>query len=291
MKTYANETMKLLFNRASCRSFEKKPIEDDVLNEVIDAGLHAATGGNLQPFSIIKIASETNKNWLVDECKMQNLVRNAAVNLLFLIDWKRTEKWAKALNAPYVAIDSYRHFWIAFQDTVICAQNICTAADAMGLGSVYIGAVESCFMELKEKFEIPNGVFPVVLLSMGYPKKYPAPAPKLGIETVVHEEKYIERSDEELIAAYDKKYGGKTHKITEERLETIYQVIQEVDGKVRAETIVDDIKKTGYFNMAQFYFGLKYKADWSAADNDSFVETLKQCGFSWITGENIPNKI
>ena len=54
-KNFPNKTIELLLNRSSCRSFENKPIPDDILEYVLKAGVHAATGGNLQPYSIIKI--------------------------------------------------------------------------------------------------------------------------------------------------------------------------------------------------------------------------------------------
>ncbi len=170
---YVNDTMRLLFERASCRTFQDKPIEDNILNDIINAGLHGATGGNLQPYSIIKITSKERKSRLVDECGMQNIVANAPVNLLFCIDWRRLGQWAEASHAPFTATKSYRHFWIALQDTIICAQNICTAADTLGLGSVYIGTVESCFMEIKEICSIPSGVFSCCLIKPWIPHKIP----------------------------------------------------------------------------------------------------------------------
>ncbi|WP_113674357.1 nitroreductase family protein [Vallitalea guaymasensis] len=283
-KEYQNETMKLLYERASCRSFQDKDIEEDLLNQVIDAGLHGATGGNLQPYSIIKITSEETKKRLVEECEMQKIVANAPVNLLFCIDWRRLGRWAKACNAPFTATKSYRHFWIALQDTVICAQNICTAADSVGLGSVYIGTVESCFIELKSICNIPEGVFPVVLLSLGYPTKYPAPRKKLGVEALVHNEQYQDLDIEELIRLHDEKYEHKTLPITEEKLQTIYEVTADVSDKSNAENIINTIKEQGHINMAQRYFGLHYMANWSCTGNQEFIDTLINYGFDWIKG-------
>ncbi|GMQ55752.1 NADPH-dependent oxidoreductase [Vallitalea sediminicola] len=282
---YQNETMKLLYERASCRSFQDKDIEEDLLNDVIDAGLHGATGGNLQPYSIIKITNEETKKRLVDECEMQKIVANAPVNLLFCIDWRRLGRWAEACNAPFTATKSYRHFWIALQDTVICAQNICTAADSVGLGSVYIGTVESCFMELKSICNIPEGVFPVVLLSLGYPTKYPAPRNKLGVEALVHNEQYQDLDIEELIKLHDEKYEHKTLPVTEEKLQTIYEVTADVSGKSKAEDIINTIKEQGNINMAQRYFGLHYMANWSCTGNQEFIDTLINYGFDWIKGD------
>lgn len=283
-KEYQNETMKLLYERASCRSFQDKDIEEDLLNEVIDAGLHGATGGNLQPYSIIKITSKETKKRLVEECEMQKIVANAPVNLLFCIDWRRLGRWAEACNAPFTATKSYRHFWIALQDTVICAQNICTAADSVGLGSVYIGTVESCFMELKSICNIPEGVFPVVLLSLGYPTKYPAPRNKLGVEALVHNEQYQDLDIEELVRLHDEKYEHKTLPITEEKLQTIYEVTADISDKSNAENIINTIKEQGHINMAQRYFGLHYMANWTCTGNQEFIDTLINYGFDWIKG-------
>lgn len=289
-KKYSNDTMRLLYERASCRSFKDMKIPDVVLNEVIEAGLHGATGGNLQPYSIIKITQDETKKRLVNECHMQKIVENAPVNLLFCIDWRRIGRWAEACNAPFVATKSYRHFWIALQDTIITAQNICTAADAVGLGSVYIGTVESCFMELKSIFNIPEGVFPVVLLSLGYPTKYPAPVNKLGIEALVHEEAYIDLPIDKIKEFHDEKYNHRKIPITESNLSQISEVATDVGGKEYAEDMLRKIQEEGHINMAQRYFGLHYKANWSAIGNKEFIEALKAYGFSWIEGKDFPVK-
>lgn len=289
-KNYSNETMKLLYERASCRAFQNKEIPENVLNEVINAGLHAATGGNLQPYAIIKIVEDETKKRLVNDCDMQNLVANAPVNLLFCIDWRRIGRWAKACNAPFVATKSYRHFWIALQDTVICAQNICTAADAVGLGSVYIGTVESCFMELKSIFNLPEGVFPVVLVSLGYPIKYPAPANKLGIQAIVHEETYKDLDIDTLKELHDEKYNYKKFPLSQSNLSQIHEVASDIGGKKYADQMLNNIETTGYINMAQRYFGLHYKANWSCVGNKDFVDTLLAYGFTWIKGEDFPVK-
>lgn len=289
-KDYPNETMKLLYERASCRSFKDQEIPQEVLNQVIEAGLHAATGGNLQPYSIIKITQKDTKKRLVEECEMQKIVEDAPVNLLFCIDWRRIGRWAKACDAPFVAFKSYRHFWISIQDTVICAQNVCTAADSMGLGSVYIGTVESCFMELKSICNIPEGVFPVVLLSLGYPVKYPAPANKLGIEAVVHEETYKDIPEDKLVELLDEKYQHKTFPNSESNLSQISEVASDIGGKEYAAQMIENIKKTGYINMAQRYFGLHYKANWSCIGNEAFIKTLKAYGFTWIEGKDFPTR-
>lgn len=276
-----NETMRLLVERASCRNFADKPIPEDVLDSILDAGVHAATGGNLQPYSIIKIESGETKNRLAKMCE-QNFIAKAPVNLLFCIDWYRLERWAKLEIAPFTATRSFRHFWISFQDTIISAQNICTAADALDLGSVYIGTIMEFMPEVRDMCGLPKGVLPVVLLCLGYPKSALMVRRKLGREVVVHNEKYRELDDSSLKKVFDEKYHHAKIEMTDERLERIREVCQKVHGEAFAQECVSDIKEKGYINVAQRYFGLHYSADLMPDGNDGFLALMREFGFGWF---------
>jgi len=280
---YPNQTMELLIERASCRDFSNKKIPPHVLQLIIEAGIHAPTGGNLQPYSIIKIEDNDTKQKLA-ELGMQSFITKAPVALLFCIDWRRIERWASLEDAPFTATSSFRHFWISFIDTVICAQNICTAADSMGLGSVYIGTVINLLTDIRDMFKLPKGVFPVILVCMGYPKVRLQPQKKLGIDIVVHSERYHEIQDEELTNAFNKKYRDYREKfeITKERLEMIFKVCKEVHGEEFAKKCVGRIKENGYINTAQYYFGLHYRANLMPTENDAFLRIMKEFGFDWF---------
>lgn len=283
--------MKLLIERASCRDFSNKKIPHHVLQFILEAGIHAPSGGNLQPYSIIKITDDEAKRKLAEKCG-QGFTGKAPVLLLFCIDWHRIERWATLEVAPFTATSSFRHFWICFQDTLVCAQNICTAADSMGLGSVYIGSVIDLVTYVKDLFKLPKGVFPIVLLCLGYPKTKPLPRKKLSVNAIVHSEFYHKTTDQDLIDAFDKKYHEEfeiTEKrqqtklgITKGRLEKISEVCREVHGEEFAKRCVDRIKKNGYINMAQYYFGLHYRADIMPKGNNTFLNLMQKSGFNWF---------
>ena len=277
-RSFPNETLRLLIERSTCRSFEDKKIPPDVLNLILESGIHAATGGNLQPYSILKIENQATKDKLTKLVGNQPFVSTAPVDLLFCIDYHRLERWAKLEKAPYAARSSFRHFWIGFQDTIITAQSICTAADALDLGSVYIGTVLECFRELRAMFELPDGVFPVVLLCLGYPKVRPEPRKKLDVPVMVHDEKYRDPTDDDLLAAFEQKYPGWKKDITDERLETIAQVCRDVHGDAFADGCLSNISEQGHIKAAQNYFGLHYVANGMAANNDEFMAIMEEFG-------------
>jgi nitroreductase len=280
-KDYPNETLSLLCERASCRNFSDKEIPEDVLNFIFEAGVHAPTGGNLQPYSIIKIKDRKKKDKLAKLCQ-QNFIGKAPLDLLFCIDWHRLKRWAELGVAPFTATSSFRHFWISFQDTVISAQNVCTAADAMGLGSVYIGTVVDLIPEVRKMFDLPQGVFPVVLLCIGYPATRALPRKKLDAKAIVHDEKYNDISDDELLHFYDEKYSGVKIDINKERMEIIKQVCEETQGEKFAEKCLNKIKETGYISPVQRYFGLHYIANLMPEGNESFLKIMEESGFKWF---------
>jgi len=287
-ETLENETIRLLHQRASVRAFEDRPIPDDVLEQVLTAGIHAPTGGNLQPYSIVKITEPATNRHLAVRCG-QEFIGTAPVNLLFCLDYHRLGRWAEIERAPYTATSSFRHFWIGFQDVIIAAQNICTAADALGLGSVYIGTVVEFIPELRQMFDLPSGVLPVVLLCLGWPKHRPAPRPKLPVEVCVHDGHYRRMSDAEIDAAFDAKFPTKDRpqfqmELTPERRTQIEKTARRACGVEFARRCMEHVDRFGWVPMPHRYFGLHYRADEMPADNERFLSEIAEAGFSWFEG-------
>lgn len=281
-KEFPNETLKILHERGSLRDFSERRIPEEILNQILEAGIHSPTGGNLQPYSIIKIQKKQAKKKLAELCG-QNFVEKAPVNLLFCIDWYRLKKWAEIEVAPFTATSSFRHFWISFQDTIIAAQSIVVAAESLGLGSVYVGTIIDIIPEVIKMFELPKGVFPVVLLCIGYPaSSKPLPRRKLGINTVVHSEVYKKKSNKDLVNAFNEKYREIKIPITKERLARIYKVCVDVHRSNFADKCIEKIKQNGYINAVQRYFGLHYLANEMPKNNEEYLKIMEEAGFYWF---------
>ena len=279
--TYSNQTIETLIERASCRSYTDDAIPPETLELVLEAGVRAATGGNLQPTSIIQIENQETKDWLAEECG-QSFIGEAPVLLTFCIDWWRGKRWAELEVAPFSATSSFRHFWISFQDTIICAQSICTAADALGLGSCYIGTIIDMVPALCERLELPESVFPVVLLTLGVPKRPPKVRLKLDPAVLVHKERYQKLDDKALLAAYESKYPGYRVELSEERLAQVQEVCRQVHGSEFAEQCVQKMRENGYISAVQRYFGLHYRANLMPQGNDEYLALMRKRGFEWF---------
>jgi len=220
----------------------------------------------------------------------QKFIATAPVNLLFCIDYRRNARIAEKGLAPYTAPYAFRHFWISFQDVIITAQSICTAADALGLGSCYIGTIMEYIEECSAMFDLPEGVIPVVLLTLGYPANPPVVRNKLGAEIVVHHEKYQDADIDILYTAYQTREKNWKMDITPEYLEQFRDVCDFVDGKDFAAKAVADVEQKGHFNAIQYRFGLHYSADQMPEGNHKIMAKLKarglKCFEKWVKDES-----
>lgn len=282
MKNNNLKLIEILHNRASVRNYSEKEIEPEILDQIFKAAVHGPSGGNLQPWSVIKIQNQEVKDKL-GEMVFQKFISKAPVLLLFCMDLRRNEILAKKGCAPYTARESFRHFWISFQDTIIAAQNICVAADVYGLGSCYIGTIMEFHNETVDMFKLPPGVYPVVLLSMGYSRtKYPEPTKKFAVDMMIHDEVYHDPDPEELWKAYQERENHRIIEINEQRMKSFEKCCRDVFSPQEAEQCIDLVKKQNGFNIIQYVFGLHYEANSMPVGNLEFLGNFKNSGFSWM---------
>ncbi len=261
----AREALNQMKERYSCRAFSDEKVPEDILKEIIEVGLRAASGGNLQPYSIIVVKDEENKNLLYEACGEQKFIQEASVNLVFLMDWHKYDIYTKQKNAPFVAYKTFFHFLIAMQDIMCTAQSIETAAFLSGIGSCYVGSIIGESSLVKEKLNLPDKTYPVLVLSLGYPKNAaPAKINKLSYDTVVFDEKYRDFADEDIFKAYESKYEGRTTNLPQkdpyksESLEKFKKALLTSYSDEDAQKIFEKAVEDGFINETQRRFGLHY---------------------------------
>lgn len=278
---YPNETLRILNERASLRHFADREIEPEKLELLMLTASNAPSGGNNQPVSIIKIQDKAVREKLAEMC-WQPFIGKAPLNLLFCLDLHRNGVIAKHGDCPYTAGFAFRHFWISFQDTLIAAQNVCTAADALGLGSCYIGTIMEHFEACVQMFELPELVIPVVLLVVGYPASQPGFRQKFPPSVLTHAEKYQKYDPERLYGEYMDREKHSKIELEEKKEEMFHAVCQAVEGKAYADSALQKARQRGWLEPIQRLFGLHYPAAMMPLGNLKFIEFLKKQGINWF---------
>ena len=87
-------------------------------------------------------------------------------------------------------------------DATLAAQNMAIAAESLGLGTCYSGGIRDGIVQIAPLLNIPDDVFPVLGLVVGYPQKRNALKPRLPFESIYHENHYNPHT-EKMIAEYD----------------------------------------------------------------------------------------
>ncbi|MDR1586896.1 MAG: nitroreductase family protein [Treponema sp.] len=206
-----NSIIGSLFNRKSVRVFLDTPVPEEIVNQIIDAGIQAPSAGNQQLYTILDIRDTEVKKRLAFLCDNQPFIAAAPVVLVFLADCRR---W----------FDSYRYaglearlpglgdLFLSCADAIIAAQNMTVAAESLGLGSCYIGDILENKEETAELLGLDPLTFPAAMLVIGYPAesqvKRPKP-PRPDRRYLVRRDRYRPLTEAELREMFAGLYPGK----------------------------------------------------------------------------------
>ena len=166
------DILTLLKSRRSIRIYQDKPIPQDLLLQILEAGRWAPSGANLQPWHFIVVTDpETRK-------------RIGEVARFFFIKSSHVEK------APVVlvlAFDTLKGKYGRY-DVTLAGGNMMTMATSLSLGTCWIGAFDE--PKVKEILEIPEKIEVIGLITMGYPDEKAEAPPRVELEKIVHWESW-----------------------------------------------------------------------------------------------------
>jgi nitroreductase len=129
--------MDALYNHRSIRKYQDKPIDDQLLSQILEAGVRASNTGNMQAYSIIVTRDPEIRKQLWEVHFKQNMVLQAPVHITFVADLNRFNKWCE-MNDTEPGYDNFLWFYNATIDAVLASQNVCLAAEENGLGICYL---------------------------------------------------------------------------------------------------------------------------------------------------------
>jgi len=190
--TVWTETIETLLSHRSVRSYLSQPVPATALELAVAAAQSASTSSNLQAWSVIAVEDKERKSRINAIAGQQRQVDQAPLLLIFLADLSRLRRVADGQGSTSDGLDFLEAFLLAVIDAALAVQNASTALESIGLGTCYIGAVRNDPDFVARELGLPDLVFPVFGLTVGYPD----PAiktdvkPRLPQSTVLHRERY-----------------------------------------------------------------------------------------------------
>lgn len=168
------DVMTAIKTRRSIRVYKDKPIEDEKLEAVLEAGRLAPSAANMQEWKYVVVKDKALRDKLVDAANGQKFVGQAAAVIV-----------ACAVEANHVMPCEELSYPI---DLAISVDHMTLAAVEQGLGTCWIGAFKQD--ETKKLLGIPEEVRVVALLPIGYPDVSPDPKPRKSMEEIVVYDKW-----------------------------------------------------------------------------------------------------
>ncbi|MHA6195876.1 NADPH-dependent oxidoreductase [Pseudomonas wadenswilerensis] len=193
-----------LLNHRSLRSYADRPLPPGTLETLVAAAQSAATSSNLQAWSVIEVRDPDRRARLARLANNQAHIVQAPLFLVWLADFSRAQRIADAQDIELKAPGYFDSLLVGSIDAALAAQNAVVAAEALGLGTVYIGALRNDLQAVIDELQLPPLVYPVFGLCVGYPATQTAIKPRLPQAVTVHRDTYQVDAQREpgLIAEY-----------------------------------------------------------------------------------------
>lgn len=202
-----NEVMNTLLSHRSIRAYADKPVEEEVLDQIIRAVQAAPTWVNLQHVSIVAVKDPERRKKFAALCGEQGHIAQAPVFLVFCADFYRTWLACKESNPNFDAITgNIDNLLVSAHEVGIALGTAVAAAESFGLGTVPIGDIRLHALEAVEELNLPRYVLPMLGLCVGYPAEQPGLKPRLPKEAVYFEERYQPETLGPLLEQYDETY-------------------------------------------------------------------------------------
>ena len=140
--------------RRSIRKYEKRAVGEDLIKQVLEAGMMAPSAGNQQPWQFVVVTDPAILAELPRLHPYASMAPESAFSVLVCGDLK---------------LEKHHGFWV--QDCSAAVQNMLLAAHALGLGGVWTGVYpdEARVSGFRRLFKLPDNVVPLALLPFGYP--------------------------------------------------------------------------------------------------------------------------
>ena len=242
----------ILLQHRTIRKYSDQPVDDHLLKLILEAGCRASTTGNMQVYSIVVTRDNAMKEKLAPLHFNQPMVKTAPVVLTFCADFNRFNQWCEARQAN-PGYDNFLSFTTAAIDALLVAQNVAVAAESQGLGICYLGTTTYNPQMIVEALELPELVFPITTVTVGWPAEQPEQVDRLPLEAIVHEEVYHDYTPQDIdrLYAYKESLPENKQFILENNKETLAQVFTDVrytkkDSEAMSENLWKIMKKQGF---------------------------------------------
>jgi nitroreductase/FMN reductase [NAD(P)H] len=198
------ETLAAIASHRTGRSYEARPIEPELVRLIAACSLSAPSKSDLQQADIIEVADGQKRAAIAAMIPSMPWVRDAAAFLVVCGNGRRLLE-ASRIAGELFANQHLDHFFNAAVDAALVLQNLIVCAEAVGLATCPISVIRNHAAKVSGLLDLPDYVFPVAGLCLGWPAGERHLSPRLPLSQTLHRDRYTEGELAEALAAYDRR--------------------------------------------------------------------------------------
>lgn len=193
-----------MLGHRSCRRYRSDPLDDALLEVVLAAAFSAPAKSDLQQCSVIVVDDPVRRGAIAELIPTMPWIMESARFLLFCGDSHRIRGVSARAGLPF-ANDHLDAFLNAAADAAIHLASFIWAAESVGLATCPISVVRNHIEEVAAIVELPDHVFPLAGMCVGWPERLLPFSPRLPPAVTVHRDRYDDSAAADLIADYDRR--------------------------------------------------------------------------------------
>jgi nitroreductase len=197
------EVLTRMAAHASHRDFTDQPVDEELIRLLAAVALSSPTKSDLQQRDIINVADPGLRRELTTRLDGQDWVGEAPALLVFCGNNHRQRLMHSWRERPFVN-DHLDAFFNAAVDAAIALGAFVTAAEALGLGCCPVSAIRNHAQEVSDLLALPQHVFPVAGLALGWPDAPATLQQRLPLAATLHRDRFDDASLRESVEAYDR---------------------------------------------------------------------------------------
>lgn len=191
-----------VLGRRTLRRYTDAPIDPAHLDMLLACAQSAPAKSDLQQYSVIVIEDAARRETIGDWLSSMAWVKTAPALLIFCGDLRRNRRICEMRGYEH-ANDNVDTFMNAAVDAGLALGFFMSAAERTGLGCCPLSLVRNHIDAISKLLELPDGVFPVAGLTVGWPSDQSRSSLRLPPETVVHRDAYDDSTLESAVDRYD----------------------------------------------------------------------------------------
>ncbi len=189
-----------LLDRRSCREYSEREVPEGLVRLLLAAGLSAPTKSDLQQADVVWVRDGALRAELLEGIPGADWIARAPV---FLVVCANGARFAALFEGGEFPNDHFDALFNATVDAAVVLEGLVAAATLAGLGTCPISQIRNRAERISGLLGLPDRVFPVAGLCIGYVETEAPISPRLDLGITVHTDRYDRDAFARLGPAYD----------------------------------------------------------------------------------------